>query len=175
MTGGNGSGPHSTAKQANHLPVELRVIVSVFILPSIGRCSLILTWPILDSLSLPDSDSEPRLRKGEAVISRTRTEAREARLFTPLYPAKESVKCFIESPQNVLQYLRVNRFQLRPNRFYFRQLVLLIFVGYRLARHSISIAPFLQPGIIEFTAQSEPTRETSLLCVARIDSVFVCS
>src|SRR5258706_14178242 len=46
-------GSHSTAKEADHLPVEERQMVSVLILPRTGRCKTILRYPIPEAYNLP--------------------------------------------------------------------------------------------------------------------------
>src|SRR5215208_3266159 len=126
-------------------------------------------------LELARRDSKARLRKREAVVSRARTEAREAWFIAGFYPAKECVKRFIESPQDILQYLRVNHAKLRANALDVRQLVLLVFVRHRLSSDAPCVSALLETGIIQLTAQSEPTPERGLLSGAWIDSILVCS
>ena len=120
-------------------------------------------------------DSKAGLWKGEAIVSGARAKAGKACLFAGLHTPEECVKGFIQSPQRVLQNLRVNRVQFWANPFYLRQLVLLMFVADGLVSHAPGISALLQSGVIQLTAESKPASKRGLLSAARIDSILVCS
>src|SRR5262249_4055978 len=98
-------------------------------------------------------DAEPGLREGEAVVSCASAEAGESGFTVALFhPAKESQESLVQSPQHVLQHLRVNPFEFWPCLFDFGQLVLLVLIADRLSTGFVSIAAFFKGGIIKLTA-----------------------
>lgn len=116
-------------------------------------------------------NSESGLRVGDAVVSGARTKARETRLLPVLEPAKECVKGLVQSPENVLQHLRVNHAQCGTNRFDFWQLDGLRVIVDRRAADTPCVSTFLQPRIVEFATKGE--RSVKFLRFARIDAIFI--
>src|SRR5262249_14903494 len=94
--------------------------------------------------------SKARLRVGERVIATARAKARKSGFAILQLDAPEEIsKCLVQSPQHLLQDLRMNSRQLRTILFDFWQLVLLLRIGNRFSRYLISVASFLQRGIIQ--------------------------
>ena len=59
------------------------------------------------------NDMEAALWEGEAIIARSTFKARISWFFSSENPPEERLECFIESDDNILQYLRVNLSQKR--------------------------------------------------------------
>jgi len=122
--------------------------------------------PNLGQSQLAALDAESRLRIGQTVVSETRTEARETWFLSALQSTKESIECFIQSLQGLLQNLRVNEPDLWPFDFNSRKLDSLSVIVDRLAAGLPSIPTFLKGRVIQFAAQGELRFKNALLCPA---------
>jgi hypothetical protein len=116
--------------------------------------------------------SKARLRVGETVIARARAKARVARFLTRFDSAKERVKGFVQSPENVLQDLRVNRLHIWSYGLDPWQLGLLVLVVDGLPAKTIGVTPFLQRRIIEFAAYIQRLLKFPHLSFGWIYAVF---
>src|ERR1044071_2166777 len=67
----------------------------------------------------------------------------------------------------------MNHAKLWPNSLYVRQLVLLIFVSYRLSGNAPCISSLLKPGIVKLAAKVKRLLKAGLPGAAWIDSIFI--
>ena len=118
------------------------------------------------------NDAEARLTIGEAVIARTRTEARKAWLFASLHTSEESLHSFIQSPQDILEDLRMNGFEVISHSFNLRKLDSLSVIVDRNSGNAISIASFLERGIEKFTTNIASISQSAGLFFSWVDAVF---
>lgn len=95
------------------------------------------------------------LRKGERIITILVSEARIAGFLSGFDSAEETVKGFLHALQCVLQDLTVNRCDIGTLLLDFRQLVGLVVVVERDARHLVSVSPLLQRSVVEFAADGK--------------------
>jgi len=117
-------------------------------------------------------DSKTGLRIGEAVVSSASAETRKAGFLACFDSAKESIKGFVQSPENVLQYLRVNHAEFGANRFDFWQLVLLIFIADGFVSDAPCVPALLQSGVVEFRTKPKRAPKCCDLSAAWIDAIF---
>lgn len=128
--------------------------------------------PDFRQTQLAVSHREAGLRVGEGIVALARAKAREARLAVTLsHPAKEVLKCLIESAENILQHLAMNVVKFGASFFDFRQLVSLFGVANRLAFKAVCIVPFLQSRVVKFAAKREGIIQASGLRLARVDAI----
>src|SRR5204863_5264687 len=78
----------------------------------------------------------------------------------------------VEALQNLLQYLRVNVSQVFANSLDIWQLDRLGVIVDRSFRDFVGLAPLLQGGVVEFTAQSQGLLKFGLLSLVWIDPVL---
>jgi len=124
-------------------------------------------------LQLSIFERKAGLRVGEAVVTRMRAKTREAWLLSCFYSTKESLKCFVETAQNILQDLAVNACKFGTHLFDFRQLILLVKVADRLTLKFVGFSSFLKRSIVEFTADIQSLLKPCALSMRREDSVLI--
>lgn len=122
-------------------------------------------------LQLARLESKAGLEVRDAVSS-ARTKARKARFLANFESAKEGVKGFFQSSEDVLQHLRVNRAEFGANALDFGQLNSLRVIVDRCSIDAPCVSAFLQPSVVEFAAKRQRRVKFAGLRLARIDSVF---
>ena len=109
---------------------------------------------------------------GETVVAFARTEAREACLLFRPDAAKESVKGFLHSLQDILQHLTVDARHIFTSLFDVRQLVGLLNITHGLSFKTVCVASFLHTRVVEFAAQSKRRLQTGNLRLAWKQAIF---
>lgn len=96
------------------------------------------------------------LRKGETVKPCASLESWITRLVTGFHSAKESVKGPTQSAQGVLQDLGIDPCDVGPQFFDLWELKALLMEVDGLTANRVSVAAFLQPGVVKFPAAIKP-------------------
>lgn len=111
------------------------------------------------------------LRKREAIIAITRFEAWIARSLSAFNATEERLESKVNTVQDVLQGLRVDRFDVWPKPLDLRKLSALNLKADR-DESLPRFAPLFDRSVIELTANVKPAREDALLGFRRIDPIF---
>ena len=94
-----------------------------------------------------------RLQKGERIIAILISESRIARFLSCFDPAEKAVESLLYSLQSILQDLTMNESHVQAFGFDVGQLVSLIEVVERDARHLVGVSSLLNGGVVQLTAQ----------------------
>src|SRR6185437_8651805 len=132
-----------------------------------------------------------RLWIGEALIAPIALKSWVSWCFALFDAPKEGLVCFIDSPQDILQDLRMNILVLWPDRFDFREMCRLpvirdgvflyekfarrfiIVVGVPLHHHFIGISTLLESSIVKLSCPIQGPLELLFLLFIRVQSVLV--
>jgi hypothetical protein len=118
-------------------------------------------------------DGEPTLRISDRSIPVTGFETGKSGLLSCLNSTEEILKGFIQPSQNILQYLRMDLFELRESVFNFRKLLILTGVQYKLTEFFVSRYPVFQSRVVKPTTKAELRIDSLGLISCRVQSVFI--
>lgn len=90
-----------------------------------------------------------------------------------LTPGKERLEGLVHFSQDILKHLAMNVLVFFPVLLDLRQLVGLIVVADRLARHAVSVPPFLKCSIVEFSGTVKRPVQAFLLLARWVQSELV--
>ena len=108
--------------------------------------------------------SESTLSESKGIVSSFVLKTRETSLtFLRSYTAKEALKGFLNSFENILRNLTVNVFIFGIRFFNVAELVSLVVIVQRNSIEFVGIPPFLQTCIVQITAQIERSFEFGYL------------
>ena len=98
------------------------------------------------------AETKSGLRIRERIVPMYALKSREARFLSLLEPTEKGLERLIQTPQCVVQNLRVDIRDIGTNFLNLRKLVRLRVVVEFRSRSSVSVSAFLQRGVVEFAA-----------------------
>lgn len=114
-----------------------------------------------------------KLRIGQGVVAVGTLIAGIAGVFSQIYPAKESVKSFVNSVQQILQSLRIDHIHIRTHFFDSRELSALGFETDRFVIHAVGFVTLMQSPVVQFPANRQMLSKRSSLRFGGIYSKLV--
>jgi hypothetical protein len=138
-------------------------------------------WPVQPDANIADlgkfervsiKNSFESLAKGNAVISPVRLKSRIACLLAPAQPTKESIKGKGNTPENILQNIRIHACNVMPDLFNLRKLQSLVKIANGFPGYLVGVSTLLQCGVIQFAAKGQRRFKAFNLGLRRIEPIL---
>src|SRR5215471_18847738 len=152
-----------------------RLIVTVWIEPSTGRCNFTLIRPAPWIRNWPWSSRSTAIavgRKSDAVVPPQGTEAWEAGMFASLDPCEECLEGLIQPTEYVLTAGEVRQSK-QPCGTHRLQLLCLLVVVDAFTADLPGTASFLQRGVVQVAGFAKLTLQKRNLCSCGVETIFV--